>query len=121
MEGDGNIHITNLIALVAKEVDGAIKKDCGVDAFEGVVGVGEVLADVAQSNRTEQCIAQCVNSHIAVRVGNAALLGLHLYATNHKGKSLCQGVYIVSKSYAHNLQCFLGTKVVIFAPQAKEK
>lgn len=56
LECDGNIHITNPIALRFEEPNGALEKDAGVDAFVGRVVVGEVLADVARSDGSEECV-----------------------------------------------------------------
>jgi len=48
----------------------AFKQDAAVDAFKFRAAVGKVLADVAQSRRAQQSIAQGVQQHVAIGMGD---------------------------------------------------
>jgi hypothetical protein len=55
-----------------------------------------VFSNIAQCRSTKQRITDSVQQHIAVGVGNATLCMGYLYPTQHKSKTLAQGVNIVS-------------------------
>ena len=103
LKGNGNIHITNPISLASQNLYGALQKDAGVDTLIGHIVVGEVFADVACGNGSEQRITQGVDSYVAVRVGNTTEGGVNLDTTNYKRKPLGENVNVVSKTYAHTL------------------
>ena len=59
-----------------------------------------MLANIAQRSSTEQSIADCVQQHIAIRVGYTPLSMGYLHPAKHQAQTLTEGVNIVSVTYS---------------------
>jgi uncharacterized membrane protein len=55
-----------------------------------------MLANISESQSTQESITNGMYKHISVRVGNATLSVLNLYSAKDKSKTLAQRVNIVS-------------------------
>ena len=69
-----------------------------VDTLVVVRRVGEMQPDVAQRGGAQQCVAEGVDHHVAVRVGDAPLVVFDPDAAQHEGQPFGQCVYVVSVS-----------------------
>ena len=67
---DGGIDIADAVALGLDQAKHMTQQHTAIGALERRVIVGEMLADIAEGHRTEQRIAQGMQQHIAVRMGN---------------------------------------------------
>jgi hypothetical protein len=67
-----------------------------------------VFSDISQGQCTQQGVAQGVNGHISVRMGNAPDRAFHLYTSKPQWQSFRQGMDIISVtySYIHNRNNF---------------
>ena len=62
-----------------------------------LVGVGEVLADVAEASGAQQRVDRGVGEDVGVRVaGEAALRTLHLHSPQHEAPALGETVRVVA-------------------------
>ena len=66
LSADGDIAIRQFITVFADEASHFAEQFFTVDTLVAWVGVGEMVADIAQAGSTEQRIAQRVNHHIGI-------------------------------------------------------
>jgi len=65
-----------------------------------LVGVGEMLADVAHGGGTQEGIAQGMQRDIAIGVGGQTLIELDGHAAEHQLPALGKAVGVVTLSYS---------------------
>ena len=72
-----------------------------VRALVGRVGIGEVLADVAERQCTEKRVHHRVRQHIRVRMAVQTKLKRNIYAADDAVSALDQSVYVIAMSDSH--------------------
>jgi len=75
-----------------------------VGALEARVGVGKVLADIAQGQRTEQRIGERMQQHVAVGMGDQPELVGNAHAAQGDEIALAEAVYVVAMADTHKEQ-----------------
>ena len=93
---DRAIHVAHSVTFLPEQFHAAYQQELGVGSFEFVRGVGKVQSDVAQSRSTQQGVADRVQHHIPVRMGDAAFRMLDFYPAEDQGQSFAEGVYVVA-------------------------
>ena len=93
---DRAIHVAYSVTFLPEQFHAACQQELGVGSFEFVRGVGKVQSDVAQSRSTQQGVADRVQHHIPVRMGDAAFRMLDFYPAEDQGQSFAEGVYVVA-------------------------
>lgn len=96
LEQEHDIGIDKMPALVPYHRDDAFKKNLAVDTFVFIVGVREMLSDVAKRERAEHGVAKRVDEGVAVRMGDAALRVRNGDAAQSEGQTLFEAVDIVA-------------------------
>jgi hypothetical protein len=60
-----------------------------------------VLPDITLTYRTQQCIADCMNQHITIRVRHQAVIMCYVHSTKHQRVAISEAVGIVTMAYTH--------------------
>lgn len=114
---DRAVHVPDLVALFAQQFRHAAQQDLRVDARKIDRRVGKVQPDVAQRRGAQQSVAQGVDRHVSVRVGDAPFRVGDLHASQNQRQAVGQSVYVVSVSYSeiHSFLYFILSKLRIFS------
>ena len=114
---DRAVHVPDLVALFAQQFRHAAQQDLRVDARKIGRRVGKVQPDVAQRRGAQQGVAQGVDRHVSVRVGDAPFRVGDLHASQNQRQAVGQRVYVVSVSYSeiHSFPYFILSKLRIFS------
>ena len=99
---DGGVDVAQFVARIAEETHGAGEEDLAVDAGILAGGVGEVIADVAQSGGTEQGVADGVDEYVGVAMAEESEGVVDVYAADPQFTVGGEGVDVVSESDSHN-------------------
>ena len=67
---DGAVDVTHLPALFSYQADHVAQQYPAVGALEARIGIGEMLADVAQRRGAQQGIGQSVQQYVAIGVSD---------------------------------------------------
>ena len=93
---DRAIYVAHSVTFLPEQFHTACQQELGVGSFEFVRGVGKVQADVTQGRSTQQGVADRVQYHIPVRMGDAAFRMLDFYPAEDQGQPFAEGVYVVA-------------------------
>ena len=99
---DGGVDVAQFVARIAEEAHGPGEKDLAVDASILAGGVGEVIADVAQSGGAEQGVADGVDEYVGVAMADESEGVVDVYAADPQFTVGGKGVDVVSESDSHN-------------------
>ena len=77
------------------------KQFATVDAFIFRVGIRKVVTDITECQRSQQCIAQGVNSNIRIAMSQQTAVMLKLYATQPQFAPFHKAVNVESLTYSH--------------------
>ena len=111
---DCAVDVADFVAPLTQHRHNAAQQDFRVNARKVGRRIGKVQPDVAQRRRTQQRVAQGMNHHIAVRMGNAALRMRNLHAAQHQRQPFAEGVDVVSVSYSE-----ISHRFFVFLPDAR--
>ena len=67
---DSSIHVADRKSLLIEQGHHSAQQDTAIDALQGGIAVREVLTDIATPRGTEKRVAEGVQQHIAVGMGN---------------------------------------------------
>src|SRR5205807_10401063 len=79
---------------------GVLQKEQAVRAFPFRIAVREMCADVAESRRAEQSVAERVGEHVAVGMADGPLVERQLDAADHELSPFRQPMQIVANATA---------------------
>ena len=99
---DGGVDVAQFVARIAKEAHGPGEEDLAVDAGILAGGVGEVIADVAQSGGAEQGVADGVNEYVGVAMAKQSEGVVDVHTADPQFTVGGEGVDVVSESDSHN-------------------
>lgn len=88
---DRAIYVAHSVTFLPEQFHTACQQELGVGSFEFVRGVGKVQADVTQGRSTQQGVADRVQYHIPVRMGDAAFRMLDFYPAEDQGQPFARG------------------------------
>lgn len=97
----GRVQIAEPVSLLAHERRHMAQQRDAVRARIARVGVREVLADVPERERAEQCVHHGVGEHVRVRVAVQPSLMRDIHPANDAFAAGNQPVHVVSMSNAH--------------------
>ena len=80
------------------------QQHAAVRALEGRISIGKMFADIAQRGRTEQGIAQGMQQHITIGMGQQAEFMGNLHAAQGDKGALTEAVHIVAVANTHKKQ-----------------
>ncbi len=78
---DGQVDITHFVALLLKYLPHAPQKHARIGALEARVGVGKMIAYVAQRRSSQKSIAQRMKSHIGIAMPQKPQMVRHFNST----------------------------------------
>ena len=116
LKGDGHVAIGNRPTLLAHPAIHFLKQQDAGNPLIGRVAVREEMPDVAQCQRTEQGIAQCVNRHIAIGVRHKSPFRRNLHPTQIHRKPIGYPVNIISlaNSKFYHILSFLQNYTIFY-------
>lgn len=102
---DGNVYVANGVAALGKEAHTFAEEEAGVGAAIALVGVGEVVADVAEGGGAEKGIGEGVEGHVGIAVAEQAFFVGDFYAAHYEFTAFHEAVHVeaVANSEVHEL------------------
>ena len=98
LEGDGDVRVSHPPAAFADERHDFCQEDLAVNALPLVRRVGEQVADVPEGQGPEEGVAEGVDGHVSVRMGDKAGRRRDAYAAQPHRQPIRKGMHVVSVS-----------------------
>ncbi len=98
---NGGVDVADLPALGLHDADHMAQQNAAVGALELRIGVGEVFADVTQRSRAKQGIAQGVQQHVAIGMGQEAVFVGDTHPAQGNEITVAETVHIVAVANTH--------------------
>ncbi len=97
---DGDVSVAEGVASLVEKLCYVAQQFLAVDAFVGRVGVGEMVADVAQGGSAEEGIAEGMDSHVGIAVAKQPEGMVNLHAANPQFAVGHEAVHVKSEAGA---------------------
>ena len=98
LEGDGDIGVPYPEAALSDEGNDLPEEDFAVDAFPLVGRIREQVTDVPEGKGPEEGVAEGVDGHVAVRMGDKAGFRGDAHAAQPHRQPFREGVHVISVS-----------------------
>ena len=107
LENHNDIDVLDSQSVLIEELARVLQKEQAVGALPLGIGVGEMLADVAESRGAKESVAEGVGDHITIRMANRPLVEGHVYAADDELATIGKAVKVVADAAAnaHDFFC----------------
>ncbi len=102
LRNNGGVNVTDLPAFALHLLEHVPQQYPTVGALEGRIGVREVLADIAKRRGAEQCVAQSMQHHVAIRMREQPELVRDPHPTEGDEIALTETMHVIAMADTHS-------------------